>query len=217
MTPWSPGTPAALRGIARNNVWIAHTVRVIEDTPARLAVYLQPGAECKIPSGLIGRKYSGRANSGSRWDEQDDGAWELTDWQWQHRSTIILLQPATYYAVFVFRSADTHEFEGWYVNFQRPFCRAASTIDTLDLEIDLVIKPDYSYQWKDEDEYAEGVRRGSISATDAAGVEQARRDVLRLIYPGSPLFDPRWPAWQPGSLWTPPQLPVDWQTMPPCS
>ncbi len=217
MTTWSPGTPVALRGIAHNKVWIAHTVRVIEDTPDRLAVYLQPGAECKIPSGLIPRKYSGRANSGSRWDEQDGGAWQLTDWQWQHRSAVILLQPETYYAVLVFRSAETHEFEGWYINFQRPFCRTATTIDTLDLEIDLVIRPDLSYQWKDEDEYAAGVRRGSISAEDAAHVEQTRADVVRLVYPGSPLFDSRWPAWQPDPIWTPPHLPSDWQAVVSCA
>lgn len=214
MTTWLPGTPLALRGIVHNKVWIAHAVRVIEDTDELLAVYLQPGAACKIPSGLIGRKYSGEMNAGSRWDEQDGPGWQLMDWEWQHRSAIILMQPDKYYDVNWFRSADTGLFEGWYVNFQLPFRKTVRTIDTLDLEIDLIVEPDKTSRWKDESEYQEGVRRGSIPAEQARAVEKARLEVVGLIAGGSPLFDdPRWHDWQPQRGWTPPQLPDDWSVV----
>ena len=210
---WSPGTAVALRGIAHDKVWIAHAVRVIEDTADHLAVYLQPGAQCKIPRGLIGRKYSGSANSGSRWDEQDGGAWTLVDWRWQQRSAVILMQPNQYFAVFCFRSAAADVFESWYVNFQSPFSRSATTIDTLDLEIDLVVNPDLSWYWKDEEEFQAGVQRGSITAEQAQQVAAAREEILGLLGTNSSLFSPRWTKWHPDPPWDAPSLPADWQTV----
>lgn len=71
---WSPGTAVAVRGIAHKQVWITQAVRVIQDTTDLLAVYLQPGAQCWIRSGLISRKYCGSANNGSR---------SSTPWTWR--------------------------------------------------------------------------------------------------------------------------------------
>lgn len=210
MTYWEPGTPVVIRGIVHDRVWIAHSVTVVQDTSDLLVAYLTPGAACKIPQGLIGRKYSGDANSGSRWDEQDGGPWQLADWQWQHRRALILMPPKKYYAVYLFWLETTGTFAGWYVNFQLPFRKTAWSIDTLDLEIDLIVNPDGSREWKDEAEYMVGVRRGSIPAGVAAKVEEARAEVIGLLSTSSPLFDRQWLGWQPDPAWHIPQLPPAW-------
>jgi protein associated with RNAse G/E len=161
---------------------------------------------------LIERKWGGAPNGGSRWDEQDSGRWEMADWVWQQRRALILMPPETYYAVFLFWSDRTSEFEGWYVNFQLPFRRTDWSIDTLDLEIDLIIEPDGSWRWKDEAEYQSGVWRGSIPADVAAEIEKARKEVLSLLSSGSRLFDRKWLEWQPDPKWEIPRLHPAWDS-----
>ena len=213
MNRWKPGAQVMLRGIAHDKVWIVHPVTVVQDSPELLAVQLVPGTPCKIPAGLIDRKYNSNARGRSRWDEQDGRQWQMSDWIWQHRRALILLPPQKYYAVYWFWLYDSGAFVGWYVNFQLPFGRTSFSIDTLDLEIDLIIRPDYSHQWKDESEYLEGVRRGSIAAGVAGEVEKAREEVLSLAKSKSPLFDPGWLDWQPDPAWEIPQLHPSWSVV----
>jgi len=210
MNCWQPGAQVMLRGIAHNKVWIVHPVTVVQDSPDLLAVQLVPGTPCKIPAGLFDRKYSDGASDHSRWDEQDSRQWQMRDWTWQHRRALILLPPQKYYAVYWFWLLDSDEFEGWYVNFQLPFTRTHFSIDTLDLEIDLIIRPDHRHQWKDELEYLEGVKRGSIPAEVAREVEKAREEALNLIMAKSPLFDPGSLEWKPDPAWEIPPLHPHW-------
>lgn len=212
---WPPGTPVVIRGVVRDQVWIAHPVTVVSDTAEMLVVYLAPGAGCKVPQGLIDRKWGGHPNGGSRWDEQDGGQWRLADWIWQHRRALWLMPPEKYYAVILFWLEETGEFEGWHVNFQLPFRKIEWAIDTLDLEIDLIIAPDGAWRWKDEAEYLEGIRRGSIPADTAARVEEAREEVLTLLTNGSPLFDRKWFDWRPDPGWGIPQLHPEWDKVNP--
>lgn len=214
---WQPGTSIVHRGIAPGpaggRVWIAHAVTVVEDRPDRVALYLAPGAPCKIPSELIGRKYSSSGSTRSRWDEQDGGDWTLDEWTWQRTHALILLEPERYYALFCFWSAANGTFTGWYVNFQLPFRRTAASIDTLDLELDLEIFPDGTRRWKDVAEYDEGVRRGSIDARTAAAVEQARIEVLSRIDDDPAFLDPCLIGWRPSPEWQLPSLPPDWEVV----
>lgn len=213
MASWEPGTHTVIRGIAHDRVWIAHAVTIVQDTTDLLITYLTPGAPCKVPQGLIERKWGGIPNGGSRWDEQDGRQWKMSDWQWKQRRALILMPPEKYYDVSLFWSDETDEFECWYVNFQLPFRRTDWTIDTLDLELDLIIKLDGTHQWKDEAEYLEGVRRGSIPADTAARVEEAREEVLTLLAAATPLFDRKWLDWKPDPGWGIPQLHPLWDSL----
>lgn len=116
-------------------------------------------------------------------------------------------------SVYWFWLEDTDAFEGWYVNFQLPFGRTPFSINTLDLEIDLIIRPDHTYHWKDEREYLEGLRRGSIAAGVAREVARAREEVLNLALAKSPLFDPEWLEWKPDPAWEIPQLHPNWNVV----
>lgn len=213
MQPWQPGTQIVMRGIVHNRVWIAHSVTVVEDTPGLLVAYLRPGAPCKVSRGLIERKWGGRPNGASRWEEQDNGQWQMADWEWQHRRALFLIPPKKYYAIILFWLEATGEFEGCYVNFQLPYRKTEWSIDTLDLEIDLMVEPEGVWRWKDEAEYVAGVARGSIPAEVAAEVEAAREEVLALLASGTPLFDRKWLDWQPDPSWHIPQLPSAWDSV----
>ena len=217
MKSWLPGDQIAIRGVIHNRVWIAHPVTVVQDTSDFVAAYLVPGALCKVTRGLIERKWGGVPNGASRWDEQEAKQWEMADHVWRQRRALIFLPPEKHYAVYWFWEDETDTFTGWYVNFQLPFHRTAQTLDTLDLEIDLIIRPDGSWRWKDEEEYWAGVRRGSISAEVAAAVAAAQEEALQLLTGGSPLFDRRWLEWRPDPHWSTPSLPDDWQVIDTCS
>jgi protein associated with RNAse G/E len=213
MEHWKPGTQVVIRGVVHNRVWIAHSVTVVQDTASLLVTYLVPGAPCKVTQGLIERKWGGRPNGASRWDEQDSRQWKLADWEWKQRRALILMPPEKYYAVFLFWLDETDEFEGWYVNFQLPFRKTDWTIDTLDLEIDLIIEPDGVWRWKDEVEYQAGVDRGSIPANVAMGVEEGREEIIALLSSGSPLFDRQWLDWWPDPKWEIPRLHPAWDLL----
>lgn len=208
---WQPGDQVTRRGVVGRRVWIAHPVTVVQDTPAQTILLLVPGSRCKFSAGLIERKYAGASTAKqSRWDEQDAGQWQLVDWVWQRRRFLFFMEAGAYFATALVWEHDTDEFLGWYVNFERPFTRTPLGFDTLDLEVDLMVRPDGSWQWKDEVEYREGVRRGAIAPEVARQVEQARVEALNRVQTAVPPFDTSWLTWRPDPAWPIPQLPDNW-------
>ena len=96
----------------------------------------------------------------------------------------------------------------WYVNFELPFRRTSFGIDTFDLLLDLIVDIEsLSYEWKDEDEYAQGRRLGLISDQVHAKVDDARHEVVALIESRQGPFAEDWSAWRPGRSWPTPVLP----------
>lgn len=209
---WKPGAHVVRRGIAHNRVWIVHTMSVVIDSPEQTLLLLLPGAPCKIPAGLVQRKYAGHSREyASRWDEQENPPWKLVDWVWQLRRFLTFMQPGAYYAVNVVWEHESNRFLGWYVNFEMPFRRTPIGFDTLDLELDLVIGPDYSVRWKDTEEFEEGVRRGAISAATAKQVIRAQQEVLEKVAQRVEPFDGKWSEWVPDQNWMAPQLHPNWK------
>ena len=43
-------------------------------------------------------------------------------------------------------------FAGWYVNLETPYTRHDVGVDATDLVLDIVVSPDRSWVWKDEEE-----------------------------------------------------------------
>ncbi|MEW6401694.1 MAG: DUF402 domain-containing protein [Chloroflexota bacterium] len=107
-----------------------------------------PGADGFVPEGYTEGKKSGKRP----WDFIDK-PWKLEKFIWHTNRFLILLEPRKYYAIEYLWHDASNEFQGYYINFQTPFHRSHCGVDTLDLEIDLVIHPDFSYKWKDLDDY----------------------------------------------------------------
>jgi hypothetical protein len=83
-------------------------------------------------------------------------------------------------------------------------------LDTLDLDLDLVINPDLTFEWKDEDDYQKGIETGIILPEWVEGIEHAKKEVLgRLASRGYP-FDRSWLNWKPDVNWAPPKFPEIW-------
>lgn|SRR5574341_408322 len=202
---WNTGEVIAWRGIYNQKVWHAAPMIVVKDSPEETALALLPGANCFVPEG-----YSrGKQNGKRRWDFKD-GPWKLDEHIWHTNRLLHLLEPQKYYAIVYFWDDKSDQFLCYYINFQLPFQRSHCGVDALDLELDLVIKPDFSYEWKDLDEYHKGIDTGIIPNEWVPEIESARTEVLERLAKRQYPFDNSWLDWCPNPSWSAPKLPANW-------
>ena len=81
-------------------------------------------------------------------------------------------------------------------------------MDTFDLLLDLVVLPDGSRSWKDEDELAHACRLGVVSAAERAALDIAREEAVGMVEAHAGPFAPGLDAWRPEGGWAAPVLPA---------
>ena len=202
---WKPGEIIVWRGIFRSQVWNALTVIVVKDTPGEIVMALLPGTECRTESDYP----KGKEHAKRRWDFKDK-AWVLEKYYWHTNRLLLIVEPNKYYSTILFWNHASNEFICYYMNFQSPFQRHACGIDTLDLDLDLVINPDLSYEWKDVDEYQRAIEHGIISQDEILGIESAKQEILEKLEKRQNPFDGSWLDWIPDPAWKPLTLPENW-------
>jgi hypothetical protein len=108
-------------------------------------------------------------------------------------------------------------FYRWYANLEAPASpwrdAELAGIDTVDWDLDVVIHPDRTWEWKDEDEF---VARLAMPAAywvdDEHRVRRAGKDVVELVEAGVFPFDGTWCDFRPDRTWPtiPSHLPAGW-------
>ena len=202
---WNPGDVIAWRGIYRDRVWHAQTTLVVRDTPDELVLTLLPGTECVAPEGYL----DGKQASKRRWNFKEKD-WKLEKYVWTMNRLLILLERDKFYSTMYFWNHATHEFLCYYINFQLPFKRHQNGIDTLDLDLDLIINPDFSFEWKDVDDYLKAIDNEVIFPEWMEGIDSAKQEVFSRLERFSYPYDGSWLNWVPDATWSPPQLPENW-------
>jgi protein associated with RNAse G/E len=202
---WNPGDVISWRGIYRSRVWHAQTVIVVRDAPDETVLTLLPGTECMSPEG-----YSlGKNSYKRRWNFKEKD-WQLEKYSWHTNRLLLLLEREKYYSTMYFWNHGTSEFLFYYINFQVPFQRSQCGIDTLDLDLDLIIHPDFSYEWKDAEDYQKAIENEIILPEWIQGIDRAKREIFekleKRLYP----YDGSWLNWIPDPTWSPPTLPENW-------
>ena len=203
--PWRSGDVIVWRGVFRNQVWHAQPVIVVKDTPEELCVTLLPGTECVAPEGYL----DGKDSAKRRWSFKDKD-WKLENYAWRTNRLLILLEPNTYYSTMFFWRADSNDFLLYYINFQLPFQRSHCGIDTLDLDLDLIINPDFSFRWKDEDDYQKAIDHEVIMPEWTQAIEIAKKEIFYKLEKRQYPYDGSWLNWMPDPDWLPPKLPKNW-------
>jgi hypothetical protein len=206
-SPFEPGATVVRRDVVEGRIWSAQAGRVLADDGTELAIGYWPGAEALVPTTFI-RWLRTRApvDRAACLEAFVDRCWTLGPRRWDTTNVVHLMSAGRWFSVNVFFDAVTGDHAFWYVNFERPFVRRTGGVDTLDLLLDLVVLPDMSWQWKDEDEYDHARRMGIVTPADASAISDARGEALALIETGGPPFTNDWPAWRPSPAWPTPAL-----------
>jgi hypothetical protein len=81
---------------------------------------------------------------------------------------------------------------GWYVNLREPYRRSERGIHAMDMILDIVVSPDRSWLWKDEDEFEAIVAAGLYTEATVLAVREEAASVIRRIENCSAPFDGPW-------------------------
>jgi len=202
---WQPGEVISWRGIYRDRIWDVQPTLLVRDTLEEVVLTLLPGTEC-----LAEETYpKGKKNANRRWYFVNKD-WQLAKYSWQTNRLLLLFEREKFYSTILFWNHQNNEFLCYYINFQLPFRRNHCAIDTLDLDLDLIIHPDFSYEWKDVDDYQKAIEHGLISSEWIQGIEEAQPEIFNKLEKRQYPFDGSWLDWTPDPSWSPPTLPENW-------
>lgn len=204
--PWRSGEHILWRYRANGarEVHICRPVTVVRDTAEVLAVWMAPGTECIRPAladgtpvheePLATRYTKPRITVRSRW---------------LGTGVLKLARPGAPWSVWLFWERDWR-FKNWYVNLEEPLTRWSGGVDSEDHFLDIAVYPDRTWEWRDEDEFAQAQQAGLLDVGQVERVRAAGRAATRLISGWGPPFCENWESWRPDPRWRTPALPADW-------
>jgi protein associated with RNAse G/E len=209
---WQDGKDIALRCIFNQRVCYAQSVTVIQDTEQETALLLLPGAQCAATEGYFTWR-SGDNSLGSRWDEMLKGDWKLREFPWKTNRFLLLFWPEKFYSIYLIWNQQSDELVCYYVNFQIPYQRSITGFDFFDLELDIVINPNFTWRWKDMEDYQDGIHAGCIRPEWVHGVELAQNEVFAMLEKRAYPFNGAWLDWKPSAVHAPARLPQGWNNV----
>lgn len=197
---WQPGDTAVLRYITTHDGQPGTTWpgRIICDRDDLVALFIPRGTTYK--------------NWLPHWAAPDR---HLADAHWAG-DIVRLLFPGRWHSVWVLLQAfdGTRRFRGYYVNFEEPFRRTTIGFDTNDHSLDIVVAPDLTWSWKDEDDFERRVRQGIYAEAFATEVRAEAARVIAAIEARATPFSDGWERFTPDPAWELPVLPTTWATEP---
>jgi len=168
---------------------------VVEDSPELLALYMPEGSPLAFADDFFGEPHP--------WSRKS---------RWEGNGVLQLQRPGDAHAVWVFWHGPEREFGAWYVNLQEPFRRTERGFDTQDLELDIVVRPDGSWRYKDDEKLEMWIDRGRWTADEVVAIREEGRRIAAELEAGRRWWSDEWAAWRPDPAWATPELPADWAT-----
>jgi hypothetical protein len=205
---FAEGDTVTRRDVLDGLVFSAAPHRVLHDTGDELLLAHWPGIAAKAPRTWIDWLRTGDdADRKRALPDLAARSWQLDDWVWRDTGRLTWFGFDEWFSVHRFFDLAGTPLN-WYLNFERPIRRTRSGVDTFDVMIDLVAAPDLSsWQWKDEDEYAELSRLGVIDDGERRQIEAARERAVAFVESrGGPLGESEWSSWQADPAWPLPTL-----------
>jgi len=202
---WSVGTKILQQDVLLGRLTSSRPETVVRDDADYLILYTHPNAPYR--SAQLVKRYLIPV------EERIDRILDFDNWQFEDRRSddyhlISISPPDAWYSIWMIWSGNW-EFRTWYVNFQSPYRRTDNVIIVEDLTLDIKVDPDLSWSWKDEDEFAEMVRRGAITTDQVSAVESVKGEVIELIEQKRGPFDYSWKNWRPPEDWPVPEIPKE--------
>jgi predicted RNA-binding protein associated with RNAse of E/G family len=207
MERFTPGATVMVRDVIFGRPYAAWPQRVVADDGYELTTLLRPGTNGIAPATWI-RWLQGK-------DPRDRDGFlpelagrrlEVGEWTWRRTTWLSFLYPDRYFGVKPMWEGS--RFVEWYIDFQVPYERTAVGVDSCDLHLDLVVLPDFSYRWKDEDEYAHARSLGLVTDACHKKVDEARQQILAMVEERQGPFAESWDLWAPDPAWPLPEMPA---------
>lgn len=198
-----PGDEIEVEFIVGEEPFLVMPVTVVEDSDTRIAHYLAAGTRY-LRRVLMDGSPVPRVMP---LDELHQVGSRLIKSEWRSWHQLIVAGPGRAHAVYMRWSAATWKFNGWYVNLQEPLRRTESGFATEDYFLDILVDPDLTWQWKDEDELEEAVAVGRVTRAEADTIRQEGKRVIADIEARRSPFDGSFVDWRPDPAWRIPALP----------
>ena len=187
---WSVGDFVVFRYLGR--IRAGMPAIVVEDRRERVLLYLPHGTRWfGAPEPAAGR--TERVRAMARGETVVTG--RLVPWR-NHLLRVLL--PGRPFSVWLLWSPEW-EFISYYVNLETPFARSAVGFDSSDHTLDVCVRADRTWYYKDQDELDARVEVGLVDAQAAAQVRRDGEQAVALIE-----------GWRPDPAWPLPELPPGW-------
>jgi hypothetical protein len=126
--------------------------------------------------------------------------------------TLRLMFPGTAHSVWLFWTDGNHgrELSKYFINMEEPLRRTPLGFDTQDHTLDIVVQPDLSWTWRDEDELKNHVTEGFFSPDLANAARAEGICAIEEILRGSHPCLIGWQDWVPDKDWTIPVVSEQW-------
>jgi Protein of unknown function (DUF402) len=184
------GDTCVRREVWRGHPWMALATNVIEDCPDLLAIHVPLGA----PFGFV--------------DEHPLGIhpWRAAS-AWSGQDIVMVQRPGEAYSIWCFGDVV-------YVNLQDPLRRSAIGFDTFDHELDIIVLPDGTWSFKDDQKLEHSVDLGRFDSKQITAIRQQGALIGALIGSGHAWWtelDTDYRTWSAPSSFPIPVLPAGWQ------
>ena len=205
---WKPGYQIVQYKMWGRGIGSAEPVMVVEDISSHIALYFHPRASI-VSRGIKNRRSLGLSERIELYLRMlDPSLGEFRNEITPNNHVLTLTPPNSWHSVWLFWSSEW-QFKTSYVNFQSPLRRVSNGVKLHDYALDIVVRPDMSWSWKDVDEFEELIGRGFFSVEQVSSIRaEAERMVTTIESGGSPFCD-GWENWRPDESWPVPRLPSD--------
>ena len=157
MVRFEAGRQVLYRNIDGPRLASVRPCRVISDDDRGLLLWLARGSAVLVEQATDGRGI--RDMPFPEWVELDH---EVVPTVWQGPGLLKFIPPEADHSIWFFRD-DAGNFTNWYANLEYRALRwddgSTAGVDVIDQDLDVVVQPDRSWAWKDEDEFTERLVR----------------------------------------------------------
>ncbi|MEH0972786.1 DUF402 domain-containing protein [Micromonospora sp. CPCC 205546] len=211
---FEPGRLIVHRNVRRGRIGWVRAARVVSDDDRGLLLWV--ARDSPVASEVTEAGLGMRAVPFTEWISS---SYRLATGRWDGPSVLKFLPAGAAHSVWWFR--DAHDrFATWYVNLEEPGVRwddgTLAGVDMVDQDLDVVVRPDRGWEWKDEGEFVERLAfPDHYWVPDADAVRAEGKRVIALAEAGEFPFDGTWCDFTPPPDWiVPDELPPGWDRPP---
>ncbi len=209
---WKPGSQIVQYEMLGKGIGLARPVTVVDDGPGHVAFYSHPLTPMVTRGVDNYRSLELSERIELRRRMLDPRVGEFREATTPDNHVLTLTPRDAWHSVMLFWTSGW-QFEMWYVNLQSPIRRLRHGVQSHDLALDIVVRPDMSWSWKDKDEFELLASRGLISVDHVSAVRAEAARMVRRIESVRPPFCDGWEHWRPDPSWPIPQLPNGWSDL----